>query len=967
MKPQQLIMSAFGSYAGRTEIDFSQEKQGVFLITGDTGAGKTTIFDAITYALYGQTSGGERSGSMMRSQYATAGTETFVELSFLYRGESYRVRRNPEYVIEKTLKNGKQKQQKVAAGVELTLPDGTVFPEKKAVTDAKIEEILGLSVEQFSQIVMIAQGDFLKLLYTKTDERKKIFSKLFQTDKYWRIQEELKRRSFKLDELIEENKRDYAKEQARIMIPDALREHWEEGAMLVKPDEMPLTVLLEEIYNMKKELDAEFERSQKAVEKVAMQLSGAEEINKQFEALEKLLQSQTVFLEKAQEEKLRQSRIINAKAADKICTFEEKYNQATEELLRVQKLLEKLAGEVEKSEEQVQRTMQQYQEEQAVFVEKEKVWQKELLLLEQTLPAYEKLDEAMQRLIHTNEKMKAVESAYERYALAKALGVKKLLQEVSLQKQREEEAARELLQAQQCAKEKAKDYERLYRVFLENQAGILARGLKEDCPCPVCGSLHHPKLAQVLQEEVSEQMVEDAKEARNQAEAVRDVAYRSFEEMKNVYVIKAHTYEQEYKAFEREMEVDWETFLRGRDLTDRLESDSLEIVSKADVLQYKTEVVLVETEVEQLKKGLIFVSKYEALKQQETIKNQLEKAKKHLQQLEQKLAVEKQSLQEKCGQEKQERARLRAYEKAVTTTAKEYKEVLERSVFETEEAYKEAYLSEIRREKLERESREYREKCQLLDGQIKTWKAALKGKERQETKKWKEMLKEAEETRKQLEKKKMQFHTAYQTNRLVLEKSKAYLEKEEQLAKEDKVVKSLYKTAGGRLSGSAKIDFETYIQRQYFKQIIHEANKRLLTMSGQQFMLKLKDESEAGKRSNEGLDLSVYSLITNSERDVKTLSGGEAFLAALAMALGLSDIVGRNAGAIGMDMMFIDEGFGSLDANARNQAISILQQLAGDKRIVGIISHVTELKEQIDHKLVVRRSDKGSRVSWEIS
>ena len=847
------------------------------------------------------------------------------------------------------------------------MPDGTVFPEKKAVTDAKIEEILGLSVEQFSQIVMSAQGDFLKLLYTKTDERKKIFSKLFQTDKYWRIQEELKRRSFKLDELIEENKRDYAKEQARIMIPDALREHWEEGAMLVKPDEMPLTVLLEEIYNMKKELDAEFERSQKAVEKVAMQLSGAEEINKQFEALEKLLQSQTVFLEKAQEEKLRQSRIINAKAADKICTFEEKYNQATEELLRVQKLLEKLAGEVEKSEEQVQRTMQQYQEEQAVFVEKEKVWQKELLLLEQTLPAYEKLDEAMQRLIHTNEKMKAVESAYERYALAKALGVKKLLQEVSLQKQREEEAARELLQAQQCAKEKAKDYERLYRVFLENQAGILARGLKEDCPCPVCGSLHHPKLAQVLQEEVSEQMVEDAKEARNQAEAVRDVAYRSFEEMKNVYVIKAHTYEQEYKAFEREMEVDWETFLRGRDLTDRLESDSLEIVSKADVLQYKTEVVLVETEVEQLKKGLIFVSKYEALKQQETIKNQLEKAKKHLQQLEQKLAVEKQSLQEKCGQEKQERARLRAYEKAVTTTAKEYKEVLERSVFETEEAYKEAYLSEIRREKLERESREYREKCQLLDGQIKTWKAALKGKERQETKKWKEMLKEAEETRKQLEKKKMQFHTAYQTNRLVLEKSKAYLEKEEQLAKEDKVVKSLYKTAGGRLSGSAKIDFETYIQRQYFKQIIHEANKRLLTMSGQQFMLKLKDESEAGKRSNEGLDLSVYSLITNSERDVKTLSGGEAFLAALAMALGLSDIVGRNAGAIGMDMMFIDEGFGSLDANARNQAISILQQLAGDKRIVGIISHVTELKEQIDHKLVVRRSDKGSRVSWEIS
>ena len=233
MKPQQLIMSAFGSYADKTEIDFSQEKQGIFLITGDTGAGKTTIFDAITYALYGQTSGGERSGNMMRSQYAAPGTQTFVELSFLYRGENYRVRRNPEYLIEKTLKNGTKKQQKVAAAVELTLPDGMVFPEKKAATDAKIEEILGLSAEQFTQIVMIAQGDFLKLLYTKTDERKKIFSKLFQTDKYWRIQEQLKRRSFHLDEQIAENKRDYEKEQARILIPDSLRESLKEQGALV--------------------------------------------------------------------------------------------------------------------------------------------------------------------------------------------------------------------------------------------------------------------------------------------------------------------------------------------------------------------------------------------------------------------------------------------------------------------------------------------------------------------------------------------------------------------------------------------------------------------------------------------------------------------------------------------------------------------------------------------------------------
>ena len=248
-----------------------------------------------------------------------------------------------------------------------------------------------------------------------------------------------------------------------------------------------------------------------------------------------------------------------------------------------------------------------------------------------------------------------------------------------------------------------------------------------------------------------------------------------------------------------------------------------------------------------------------------------------------------------------------------------------------------------------------------------TWEKALKGKEKQDTIELKMRLKDVTVKVKQLERRKLQLHAAYQTNRAVLENSRNYQETGARLAEEDQVVKSLYRTASGRLSGSAKIDFETYIQRQYFKQIIHEANKRLLTMSGQQFMLKLKEESDVGKRSNEGLDLSVYSLVTDSERDVKTLSGGESFMAALSMALGLSDIVGKNAGGIQMDILFIDEGFGSLDADSRNQAIEVLQQLTGGKRMVGIISHVTELKEQIDHKLVVTRSDKGSKVSWELS
>ena len=319
------------------------------------------------------------------------------------------------------------------------------------------------------------------------------------------------------------------------------------------------------------------------------------------------------------------------------------------------------------------------------------------------------------------------------------------------------------------------------------------------------------------------------------------------------------------------------------------------------------------------------------------------------------------------GQLKQEQEKYKSCERVCDQAKEAYAKQLADSSFADEEAYKQAYLPERSRERLERESREYREKCTLTEGQLVTWEKALKGKEKQDTSELKVKLQEVQQAAKQLERRKMQLHAAHQTNRAVLENSRNYMESDARLAEEDMVVKSLYRTAGGKLSGSAKIDFETYIQRQYFKQIIHEANKRLLTMSGQQFMLKLKEESDVGKRSNEGLDLSVYSLVTDSERDVKTLSGGESFMAALSMALGLSDIVGKNAGGIQMDMLFIDEGFGSLDANSRNQAIEVLQQLSGGKRMVGIISHVTELKEQIDHKLVVTRSDKGSRVNWEMS
>ena len=283
-----------------------------------------------------------------------------------------------------------------------------------------------------------------------------------------------------------------------------------------------------------------------------------------------------------------------------------------------------------------------------------------------------------------------------------------------------------------------------------------------------------------------------------------------------------------------------------------------------------------------------------------------------------------------------------------------------------EASYHEAYCSEEKRQNLENWLRDYEQACQKNEGQLQILLEKTQGQERCEITGLENKISMEQKVIQELEKGQLAIHAALEQNQSILEHTNRYLERAKQLEEQDRVIKSLSKTANGRLTGSAKIDFETYIQRSYFKQIIAEANKRLLTMSNHQFMLKLKEGANSGKKANEGLDLSVYSLITDSERDVKTLSGGESFLAALAMALGLSDIVGRNAGAIRLDMMFIDEGFGSLDAQARKQAIEVLNELAGDSRLVGIISHVTELKEQIDQKLIVTRTERGSRVEWEI-
>ena len=928
MKPLKLTMSAFGSYAGKNVIDFTGQQQGIFLITGDTGAGKTTIFDAVTYALYNQTSGGERNGNMMRSQYARPETETYVELEFLYRGQTYRVRRNPDYKITKTLKNGKIREQKVPHSVELTLPDGTVFPEKKNATDAKIIEILGLTADQFSQIVMIAQGDFLKLLYTKSDERKMIFSKLFRTDIYWKIQENLRRKSMEMDERIQENDRAFEQEKSRIM-------------PLPESEEIPLDELVERLRERLKDALKEQNLRRANVEELNKKITKYEEINKLFVSLEKIRQTGRELEARQAESKERRQQIENARKADKVLVAEQQNLRQQQAVEQSAQAIAKMGETLADDQEMFETLKTQLQEAEAKQKREAADTQKKMLALEQSFPSYEALQNARSEEQQAKKVWEDLRKTSEESFHKKAAGIAALKEQQKRQEQIVEQTKKNWEQTSLSASESAKHYEHMYEAFLKEQAGILAENLSAGCPCPVCGSTVHPDPAKLSDHAVTELEVEQAKKTRAAAEEKRDLAYAAFEAEKTEKQKLAQAVEKEEADFVL-----------------------AQTIAKQQRKEAEQNYVSLQKTAEQIREKLVYPSLAEAKKQYAAMQKALEAAEQEMERKRQKVSELAEAMNTLKGQKLAEEENQKTAKKLAVKTEKEYAKLLEKSGFISEETYHLAILPERSRSKLEREEKEYESQCLRQQSEQKLLEKQVSGKTYTDTTELNEQLKVEKQALKEAEKTYMELHTAYENDRSVLQNCAVYLEKGKKLESEDQVIKSLSKTANGRLSGSAKIDFETYIQRQYFKQIIHEANKRLLTMSNHQFILKLKEEANTGRKTNEGLDLSVYSLVTDSERDVKTLSGGESFLAALAMALGLSDIVERSAGAIHPDMMFIDEGFGSLDAQSRQQAIEVLAELAGDSRMVGIISHVTELKEQIDRKLVVSRTDKGSRAVW---
>ncbi len=1052
MRPVRLVMSAFGSYAGKQEIDFTKADQGVFLVTGDTGAGKTTIFDAITYALYDQTSGGRRDGNMMRSHYADLNAETYVEFEFEYRDSRYRIFRNPEYERESKRRDreGNLKKTVEKSKVVLYLPDGMEFIGTKSETNKKIVEIIGLDAGQFRQIAMIAQGEFLRLLLAKSDERKEIFSRLFNTEVYAHIQKKLREQAKALYGRIMDEEKAKERELQHIRYPEEDTE--EEGSTGYREriqGERDLSVIADILKEMlaegkakERELAKKEKELQEQADRLNEKLALAEENNNLLYRLKEAREELDSLKEQEEKFKAQEKRLREGEAAGQVVREENNFKEKQVTVTKLKKELEELTGNLKiKEKEQCRKKEDLIRAKQ----EKETLEPKCRALIsriEVLLPTYkelEQLDEELKKALKVKEMKEEAARRIRGEKESLTLKIEQLdssikekknsgdvLREVKGAREKQEtvyQALRnlegriplwrqakekidivqnELLKADAAYAKSYEDYSLKNDTFFREQAGILAAGLGEGSPCPVCGSTNHPAPARLSGTAPSQEDVRTAKEARDEAEKKRDEVRQCF--MKEKQKLDAGSeillYEgrkifgeqfsldenwigerisqctreakektallraQEEKA--REDEEAYEKNRREREEASAAMAEKSGQLQAADMEQHDSMLKyhnLLQKK-ESVKEQLPYPDKDMALKIRQDNRNLLVKIYGETE--------EREKLYQDCQREflsltGEKSAKEQEFSKALETLKNSeniFRTALMQAGFADEEEYREKKLAQNEQEEMKSTLHAYREKLIEAAAGKETWAKAAQGKQLIDTGLIKEEKERVLIQKKDVENSLKKIYSGNENNREVREHLKKIWEQTKEMQSRYEVLRNLDQTANGNLSGSAKIDFESYVQRQYFGQVIHYANQRLLKMTSSQFILQCRTLDALGNKGSAGLDLDVYSMVTGTVRDVKTLSGGESFMAALAMALGMADVIKRSAGGIQLKMMFVDEGFGSLDEYSREQAVEVLGELAGTDRMIGIISHVTELKESIERQLLVTKGKKGSEVKW---
>ncbi|MEE1155725.1 MAG: SMC family ATPase [Acutalibacteraceae bacterium] len=913
MRPLKLIMSAFGPYAGRVELDMEKlGNKGLYLITGNTGAGKTTIFDAIAYALYGEASGDNRQPSMLRSKYADAETPTEVELTFSYSNKVYTVKRNPEY--DRPAKRGGGTTQH-KADATLIYPDGRVITKVKDVNN-HIRDIMGINRNQFSQIAMIAQGDFLKLLLADTKNRQAIFREIFKTGYYKTFESKLAEESNALNkkcEILKNSLKQYINgilcDQSNVY---ALEVGNAKNGRIPVEDVVDLTKqLIQQDQKVMLSTNEELKIIEKTLEKINGDILKAEEYNSvksNLESSEKELQQSMVDSQrKKQHFNAQKEKLPYREELDKEIALLEAELPQYNELETSRKTLVNITNNISLQKNQYQINENKLKE----IAEKIENLKKQQKLLENAGEQKEKLlrerelaqlkENAIGVLIKDIEKYnklcKKLKAVHETYKTASA-------------------------NAQQLQEK----YNAMNKAFLDEQAGVLAESLIQGVPCPVCGSTNHPCKAEKSAQAPTEAQLKQAKRDYEKACEVVNAESQLAGEIKGSALAQKTAIDNQISELFGEVE-------KG-EVMPKINS-ALTLLSN-QINDYNKR-VLAEEEAVKRKTHLDKIIPTEE-KTADDIEKALMLCKENL--LEQ--TVKKQEL-EKQVKVISEKLRFKGIDLAMSylKKLKTEKEQLVKSFDEAEKGYL----------KSEQIINQLNGRIIQLKKQLSTLtesKLDLLKSQKQELVAQKTIATEKEKT----------VYNRITTNSAILENTEKSLTQLTEWEEKLRWIKALSDTANGNITGKERIAFETFVQMTYFDRIIARANTRLMVMSDGQYELKRRLCAD-NKRSQSGLELDVIDHYNGSERSVDSLSGGESFKASLSLALGMSDEIQSSAGGIQLDTMFVDEGFGTLSENDLQQSIKALASLSDGNRLVGIISHVGELKEKIDKQIVVTKNKSG--------
>lgn len=913
MRPIKLTMSAFGPYASKNVLELDKlGTSGLYLITGDTGAGKTTIFDAITFALYGEASGDNRESTMFRSKYASADTPTEVELTFVYAGKEYYIKRNPEYERPKTRGEGFTTEK---ANAELHYPDGRVVTKLREV-DRAVEEIMGIDRNQFTQIAMIAQGDFLKLLLASTDDRKKIFQKIFRTRCYYVLQERLKNESGKLGkeyETISASIRQYI--NGIVCDEDDVLSIKVRNAKLgmCSTDETLelLSTLIAKDKEEEEKLDDEQKNIGKFLEEITATLTNHETWSKARKSLEKsksdldeAIATLEVLKTNLQSEEANKSKVEAIRNQIAAIEAEIPEYQELDAKIKERDTLQKGTDKISKDITEQQGKLESLKKELEVFSGERKT-------LEKADKDKSELEAKKQK---EEDKRKAVKD------ISKEL---KTLEKLEKQLKKDQETYSKLAEDVQF---KDKEYQRLFKLYLDEQAGIIAETLVEGTPCPVCGSTNHPIKAVKAENAPTKEQLDESKstyeEAQKEAQSASEKAAKT----------KGQADEKRDSAL-----------LMLNEMFGNVKIDDADELIKDKIAEIATVLEEVQNAIDEQQKKIDRRNEIDELlpkknKERDDLINSISENDKTLSGNNATLLSLKTRIDELVEKLKYESEK----------KAKEVKKALQGEQKKLEDAYKAADDAlKSQNEKIAGFKSAIEEANKVLAEAKEIDEDSVKAKQQ-----------ELKERNGEIDKKKKIINARKFANESAEKEIRA--KSAEVLAVEAKWswVKSLSNTANGNISGKEKVMLETYIQMTYFDRIIARANTRFMVMSGGQYELKRRKEAE-NNRSQSGLELDVIDHYNGTERSVKTLSGGESFKASLSLALGLSDEIQSSAGGIKLDTMFVDEGFGSLDDESLDQAMRALQNLTEGNRLVGIISHVTELKERIDKQIVVTKEKSG--------